>query len=116
LATVPVVLGLLNPYATAAGMVHAGATALAVGAMALGMAWLSPAPSRRRNTLVFTVILGTVWWVVWNIVQYVMVLRAGGFVRSGPVLDDDLDLADLLASGEVPWGHGKIPWILLLLA
>jgi hypothetical protein len=31
-------------------------------------------------------------------------------------LDDDLDLPDLLASGEVPWGHGKFPWILLLLA
>jgi hypothetical protein len=116
LVTVPVFLGILTPYATASGMVHAGATALAVGAMALGMAWLSAAPpSWRKKTLVLTVLFGTVWWVVWNIVQYILVLRAGGFQRSGPVLDDNLDLPKLLASGELPWGYGTFPWMITLL-
>jgi hypothetical protein len=53
--------------------------------------------------------------VAWNLVQYVLVERAGGFLRSGPVLDDPGDVEILVASGQSPWGHGTFPWMGLIL-
>jgi hypothetical protein len=116
LATVPVATALLVPSISAAGIVHSGATALAVGALIVGMAWLATEPSHVYGTRVFTLLAGTFWWCAWNVTQYVAVLQAGGFANSGPRLDDQLDLPLLLASGQVPWGYGQFPWMPLVLA
>jgi hypothetical protein len=116
IATVPPILAWVVPYPIAQGMVHAGATALAVGGLALGMAWLESAPACWRKSLLFTVAAGTVWWVIWNAVQYITVLQAGGIAQSGAGLESDDDWSLVVASRELPWGYGYFPWMTLVLA
>jgi hypothetical protein len=116
IATVPPILAWLMPYLIAQGQVHAGATALAVGGLALGMAWLASAPAYWRGSLLVTVTAGTVWWVIWNAFQYITVLQAGGIAQSGPGLESDGDWSLVVARHELPWGYGYFPWMPLVLA
>jgi hypothetical protein len=115
LATVPLITALLHPYLIAQGLVHAGATALAVGGLALGMAWLGSTPGRFRASLLFTITVGTLWWLAWNAIQYLAVLQAGGYMQSGPRLEMDEDWRILIESGQMPWGYGDFPCLPLVL-
>jgi hypothetical protein len=111
--TVPIFAALLIPYLTAQGDVHAGATALAIGGLALGMAWLGSAPARLRGSLLVTVAAETIWWVGWKAFQYVEVI----YGRTHLTFDqNDSDPSLLLASGQTPWGHGMFPLLPLVLA
>jgi hypothetical protein len=115
LATVPLITALLCPYIVAQGLVHAGATALAVGGLALGMAWVNATPALRRATLWFTIASGTIWWVGWNAIQYVAVLRSGCIAYSGQQLEMDGDWHLVRESLQKPWGYNEFPWMQLAL-
>ena len=76
--------------------------------------------SHRRWLLILVIaaVGGGVWWVIWNVIQYITVLQAGGIARSGPALESEkpADWSLVVGSGELPWGYGYFPWMPVVLA